>query len=114
MRFATIGLTLLAALATGCGPTCQTTCAKIYGQVADGNCGRSIPGEDREESYGRCVDTCERGLDIPGELDGYNPNERITSGTIPNLENEKQVAAWMDCVDNTACDLLDDGYCAPL
>ena len=29
------------------------------------------------------------------------------------LENERQAAAWMDCVDQTACERLSQGYCPP-
>ncbi|TNE87938.1 MAG: hypothetical protein EP330_16740 [Deltaproteobacteria bacterium] len=114
MRLALIALPLIGLLASGCGPTCASTCGKIYGQLADGNCNQRIPGEDPTASFDRCVEECEFALSQPGELNGYNPHERITSGEIPDLENEKQAAAWMDCVDELSCELLDDGFCAPI
>lgn len=114
MRLALMFLPLVGLLATACGPTCDSTCGKIYGQLADGNCNQRIPGEDPSASFDRCVDRCEAALDTPGELGDYSPRDRITSGVIPDLENEKQAAVWMDCVDELSCDLLDDGFCAPI
>ncbi|MCO4747904.1 MAG: hypothetical protein KC912_24135 [Proteobacteria bacterium] len=114
MRLALLVLPLAGLLAAGCGPTCPTTCAKIYGQAADGNCNTAIPGQTNEASFDACVDMCEDALAIPGDLGGYNPNERVLSGELPELENEKQAAAWMDCIDGASCQTLNDGYCAPL
>lgn len=114
MRLALIAMPLAALLASGCGPTCASSCGKIYGQLADENCNQRIPGEEPTASFDRCMETCENALGTPGELGNYNPNEQITSGEIPDLENEKQAAAWMDCVDAISCDLLDEGFCAPI
>ncbi len=64
--------------------------------------------------YSECVAACDDALDVPGDLDGYDPDERNVSGDKVILENEKQAAAWMDCVAETACEGLEDGYCAPI
>lgn len=114
MRLALLVLPIAGLLAAGCGPTCATSCAKIYGQLADGNCNRSIPGEAQEASFDRCVETCENALATPGDLGNYNPNERNLTGSIPSLDTEKQAAAWMDCIDVASCQTLTDGYCAPI
>ncbi len=29
------------------------------------------------------------------------------------FQNDQETALWMDCVEATACELLDDGYCSP-
>ena len=96
---ATLGL-------SGCGPNCQSTCTKLYNE---GECSIRVPGMEQEELYGRCVDECDFALRFPGNLDGYNPDDRHAESV--DLKNEKQAAAWMDCVEQTACEKLDEGYC---
>ena len=34
--------------------------------------------------------------------------------SMAELDNEKQAAIWMDCVEQTACEDIDDGFCAPI
>ena len=114
MRLALLALPFVSLMAVGCGPTCANSCAKIYGQLSDGSCNRSIPGEDQESSFDRCVESCENALATPGDLNGYNPNERDLSGSVPDLETDKQAAAWMDCIDEASCQRLTDGVCAPI
>lgn len=98
-------------LLVGCGPNCQSTCQRIY----DPNeCGIAVPGESWQESSRRCADSCEDALDRPGEVGDYNPFEHQTGGASAELENEKQAALWMDCVEATQCEDIDDGVCAPI
>ena len=109
------GLTAAAAFglgATGCGPDCQSTCTKLYSQ---NECDIQRPGASREDLLGTCEERCELALTKPGEADpDYNPAEKMP----PSIDNESSVvetdeeaAMWMDCVEETACDLLDEGYC---
>jgi len=100
-------------LAAGCGPDCQSTCQRIYSTV-EGGCGIQVPGRTRDESIRSCVTSCEDALVRPGQLGDYDPNTRSSNGETVTLENEKQAAAWMDCIQEADCLALDDGFCAPL
>ena len=101
----------LAALMAGCGPNCQAACEKAFGS----ECDIQRAGLTEEELWDDCVSECETALKTPGELDGYNPNEPNTSGESVELHNDKQAAAWMDCVEQTACEHMEsDRVCAPI
>ncbi len=100
-----------ALLAAGCGANCQDACNRIY---APSECDIKVPGMSWESMYRDCVDDCEEALSNPGELNGYDPEERHTSGDSIELKTDKQAAVWMDCVVETACEDLTRGYCAPL
>jgi hypothetical protein len=95
----------------GCGPSCQEACNRIH---SPSECAYQVPGESPDTMYRICVDDCELALKTPGELGGYDPEIRNTSDEAPELTNDKQAAVWMDCVVETACEDLADGYCAPL
>ena len=114
-------------LATGCGgPDCNNTCQSLFseGQVTawhDGEsidkqaCGLEVPGRNTTELLTECVKECEGALDKPGDVGSYD----YTSGDRPNssdsirLTTDLQAAAWMDCVWETSCEYLDQGYCPP-
>ena len=114
-------------LATGCGgPDCNNTCQSLFseGQVTawhDGesidkqSCGLEVPGRNTTELLTECVKECEGALDKPGDVGSYD----YTSGDRPNssdsirLTTDLQAAAWMDCVWETSCEYLDQGYCPP-
>jgi hypothetical protein len=100
---------MAALVAPGCGPNCQSACFKIY---AEAECDVSTPGQSWEDAYKDCVEECDNALSQPGDLAGFDPDERNTSGESVTLENEQQAAAWMDCVEETACERLEEGYCA--
>jgi hypothetical protein len=111
-----IALALVAALALpGCGPTCQSTCNRLYSSTGD-NCNIVRAGETQSDLLNTCMDTCDNALTVSGEIDGYNPNDRQHGGQSASalLSNEKRAAVWMDCVADTSCSDLDDGYCAPV
>ena len=101
----------LFALLVGCGPNCQSTCERIYD---DNQCGIAVPGETARESARRCERECEDALKQAGEVGDYNPFEPQTGGASSELQNEKQAAIWMDCVEQTPCEDIDDGFCAPI
>ena len=93
---------------TACGPSCQSACQKAF---RDSECNIKVPGVTEQNDLVRdCMRECESALKKTGELDGYNPDEPLSGQTF-TLENEKQAAVWMDCVDEVACDNLDKGVC---
>ena len=98
-------------LLTACGPDCQETCNKLYNES---ECNIQSPGATREELLGRCNTECENSLDVAGEVGDYNPNEYTPSNESIELGNDKQAAVWMDCIAETSCEFLTDGYCAPV
>ena len=113
MRFVS-SLALLisaAALGSGCGPDCQSTCNKLY---QESECNTQSPGRSRDELLSRCNQECEDALVVPGEVGDYQPNEYTPSSVAVTLKNDKQAAAWMDCVQETSCEFLNTGYCAPV
>lgn len=103
-----LGGLVVAGLAAGCGYDCQSACTKVY---AEDDCNKPTPGQDWSEAWRDCVDECETALRYPGELGDYDPNSQQTSAEAVELQNEAQAAAWMDCVENTACELIEKGTC---
>ncbi len=111
-----LGLTtaaLLALLATGCGPNCQVTCDRLYGSTGDA-CGIARPNTSENDLKSTCMKACKEALKYPGELEGYDPDERQGSSASVEITNDKQAAVWMDCIAETACEDLEKGYCAPV
>lgn len=110
-------LTLGVLLAAGCGPNCQTTCQRLYADgIQDGqeDCGIGRPGRTQGELIDQCNDYCEAALDTPGDLGSFDPYTRAGSNESITLENERQAALWMECVADTTCTRLNEGYCAPV
>jgi hypothetical protein len=106
----------LAPLAAGCGNDCQSTCQRIYGDKP--NCQINSAGtspDEREVLVTQCEDHCKQALEKPGPVrSSFKPNERTPKKSSVELTTDKEAALWMDCVEATACDLLEDGYCAPI
>jgi len=108
MGFFGIATVLGLALTSGCGANCQMVCQKAF---RGAECNLKVPGETNQENLVRdCISECEGALTQTGELDGYDPNLPLSGETF-TLENEKQAAVWMDCVAETACEHLDEGWC---
>lgn len=119
-------LATLMVATTGCGPDCQSTCDKIYGEAP--GCGDPTgehgtesyypgtigPSGTREKLLGQCMDECSNALQTPGEVGNYTPQQYTPSDEVVELENDKQVALWMECVDGQSCENLTSGYCAPI
>ena len=104
-------------LLVACGPNCQTSCQRIYGNSANAgeeDCAIQRPGRDQAELIDQCMDYCEGALEQPGEIGTFDPYTRTGSNQSVSLENERQAAIWMECVQDTSCDRLQDGYCAPI
>lgn len=106
-----LAVLIVAAGLTGCGPDCQSSCQRLYS--VEGECQMSIPGESPDESFRTCIKGCEAALDHVGPIGGYDPFEQETEGASIRLENEKQAALWMECVDVTSCQDIARGFCAP-
>lgn len=98
--------------ATGCGPDCQSTCNRLYSQ---NECDIQRAGVEREELLDTCNERCEVALTKPGEADpDYNPGEKMPPSKDVEasiVETDTEAAMWMDCVGETSCELLDEGYC---
>ena len=101
----------------GCGPDCLSTCQRLHGDAVgtDGvaQCNIAVPGQEQSALIRECAASCEYAVARSGELDGYDPNVRTPPSEAQALANERQAAAWMDCVNATACPDLGNGYCAP-
>lgn len=103
---ATVGL-------TACGEntrSCQNACQRAYRSE---QCGLQIPGQSQSDLIGDCETECNNALQATGEIDGYDPDCRdcFNRSEPFELKNEKQAALWMDCVMDTVCEDLNDGYC---
>lgn len=106
-----LALGLAALYLSGCGPNCQSTCEKLY---LESECNTQRPGRTTDELLQRCASECEEALKRPGEIGDYDPYDNSGSGSSIVLENELQAAVWMECVAESACEKIDDGYCAPV
>lgn len=108
-----------------CGKDCQSTCTKLYGTAP--NCGDPKGEKDtegyfeglvnndqsRDEKMNDCMGECKDGLTKPGEVGDYDPYTKFDGKERPKLENDRQVALWMECIDEHSCQKLLDGYCEP-
>lgn len=109
-----LGCLAAIAVAAGCDQNCQNTCARIY---STSECGITIAGVDANTSRVNCVEACQTALTKSGEMGDYNPYNHPNPSDPPELENERQAAAWMECVwSRETCDDLDPatGVCAPI
>ena len=73
----TLGLSLVALaalLVSGCGPNCQSTCDRLYGSTGDA-CGIARPNTSETDLKRTCRKACSDALSIPGDLEGYDPDE---------------------------------------
>lgn len=89
--------------------SCQNSCSRAF--RAD-NCafGAGILGDD---AIRNCVTECRQALRQNGELGSYDPDDynSVDRSRAFELENEAQAAAWIDCVAETSCEDINDGFC---
>lgn len=106
-----VAAALAVAGGSGCSENCQSSCTKIYDE-----CKIQIYGVPVEQSQDDCEAQCEEALKQVGEMGSYDPRKRDNPLHPNELLNEKQAAAWMDCVAEATCDELDpsQGICAPI
>ena len=120
LTFAFLGA--FAALQAGCGENCQSTCDHIY---SESECDVRELGRTADRSIRDCVARCENALQQVGDLGDYDPYVKRPATEKVELENEKQAAAWIDCVwdfapqqgPSAGCVDIDPatgGYCAPI
>lgn len=99
-------------LLTGCGSpvSCQTACQRAF---RSNECNLRVPGRDQDRLVRDCTRECGRALRETGELGGYDPNDRnsVDRSEPFRLQNEKQAALWIDCVIETSCPDLNNGFC---
>jgi len=107
---------------SGCGNDCQSTCTKLYGTTpncggpneAIGTIGLVQNGESESKKMRQCMTACETGLEKPGEVGDYDPEDPSTPRDV-TLDNDRQVAVWMDCIASNDCSNLETGgYCRPV
>lgn len=91
---------LLTVVGTGCGPDCYSACAKLYQE----ECNISAPGQTQDDLLSECVDECQAALKTPGEVGSFDPLRPQSSSNAIEIENDRQAAVWMDCVDQTSCE----------
>ena len=98
----------------GCGPSCRTSCERLYGSGED-ECNINVPDFEGEEGANRliieCESVCDDAMSNTGTVGTYDPNSNADS-TI-SIANEKQAALWMDCVSETSCDNISKRFCQP-
>jgi hypothetical protein len=106
-------LMLGAALLYGCNHSCQDTCGRIY---SESECNVIVPGVTPERLRSDCEEQCENALTKAGSMGSYNPYNRAPPDREIVLENERQAAAWMECVWDVECAQLDpsSGICPPI
>lgn len=95
-----LGLVGLSLAGTGCGPDCYSACSKLYQE----ECNISAAGQTEDDLLQDCIDVCQDALNTPGDVDGYDPYEPQSSSSAIVIENDRQAALWMDCVDQTSCE----------
>ncbi|MFM2162479.1 MAG: hypothetical protein RLZZ383_1991 [Pseudomonadota bacterium] len=120
---ATSFLVLGFALASqACAPTCSATCRRFYAPPPEG-CDAPPESLTAEEAQAQCVAVCNTAMQIPGPAPSptdrrFDPESIYLAGEVPTLANEKEAAAWIDCVwsfDDDVChDKLDRQYCAKI
>jgi hypothetical protein len=111
-------LTTTALLSTACGPTCASSCRRFYDQEA---CNAGPEGLATEDAIAQCTDICHSALQLTGPEPAaddrrFNPEFIAPATQQTTLANEREAAAWMDCVwsfsDDECGDRLGDRYCA--
>lgn len=106
-----VWIAALASLAGCARSTCQDACSKVF---APEQCDIQAPTVSWETLYDDCVSDCIAAMYTPGELDGYDPQVRDVTGEMEPLENRAQAEAWAECITETSCEDLYDGYCPPI
>ena len=93
----------------GCGPACQETCFRVYDES---QCGRQASGGvTAKQLIDTCASECESALRNTGGMAGYDPRQRQPGVFV--LQNERQAAAWMDCIDASTCEELNPALIDP-
>jgi|GEM_PF-1477368 len=102
-RLVGLALGLVALTATGCGPNCYSACSKLYQE----ECHISAAGQTENDLMTECVQTCQDALTTPGEVGSYDPDQPQASTNAITIDNDRQAALWMDCVDQASCENIE-------
>ena len=104
------GLSVALGLGSGCGESCNTACFKAYDER---ECNVDTPGQMADARIRECIADCRSALRRVGPMGDYSP---FGSGGLERvqLQNERQAAAWMDCIGESECSELQAGRCNPL
>jgi len=107
---AALGVVAPLVLGTGCGETCNSTCFRAYDER---ECDVDTPGVPADLRINECISDCRAALRQVGPMGSYSP---LASGSVEQaaLMNERQAAAWMDCIAESTCEQLQGGRCNPL
>ena len=92
--FVVLTTVALLPLLAACGENCQTTCRHVYDAS---QCGVVVPGVGPGELIDSCVEECELALKSTGEA-RYDPYTTAAGSDSIILQNEAEVANWIDCV----------------
>ena len=112
LLLAGLGATLI-----GCATDCQTSCEKIW---AETECGKTVQDPNvyddatREARIAECTTLCRSAMLKHGEAGSYEPNLAVSQSASPCLDNDRQAAMWMDCVEQASCETLAKNVCAPI
>ncbi len=114
MRVVVLLLALVAG-AAGCATDCQSSCEKIWAETGCGTPDPTIFDEaSRDARIAECMQHCEGAMLKYGDPGPYEPNIAVSQSASPCLENQRQAAMWMECVDLAACETLEKNVCAPI
>ncbi len=97
---------------SGCKGACISPCEKLY--LGADSCEIMRPGTSQEDLYEACMDHCGEAMAQSGDIGDYDPDERQGSSAAASLENRAQAQAWIECIEETSCEDLNLGYCAPV
>ena len=100
-----------AALLLACASPCPSTCDQLY--TEDG-CAIQRPGRNETELVNACRENCGEAWSTRGEVGDYDPYTQVGAGESVTLETRGQVDVWAECIDETSCESLEDGFCAPV
>jgi len=90
---------------------CQEPCRKLY---SDSECGIQRAGRTQDELVENCLDECQEAYSQSGDVGDYDPFMLTDSSVSVSLDNRAQQELWAECIAETSCDRINDGYCAPV
>lgn len=93
--------------------SCPNACDRAFSE-SECHFGAGLAaGGDPRKAIRECTRECENALRQTGDLDGYDPDDynSVDRSRSFELKNEAQAAAWIDCVSETSCQDINDGFC---
>lgn len=100
-------------LLSGCYLTtpCADPCTRLYDQS---ECSIQRAGRTGTDLHDSCISECQEARQSRGDVGDYDPYTRSDGSTSVSLENRAQQELWAECIAETSCDDLADGFCAPV